>query len=94
MPQQLTRRKCEKIFRFYKRPLGRGEPLVAVRKKTKEILHEKMCKCVNALYKGTASSDPSQLRPYTDAIAICKRSVYTRKGLTPPRFTCRLRPKN
>ncbi len=93
MPQQLTRRKCEKILRFYKKPLGRSESLVAVRNKTKAILREKMCRCVNALYKGTPSSEPSELRPYSDSVAICKRSVYTRKGLTPPKFTCRLRPK-
>ena len=93
MPQQLTRRKCEKILRFYKKPLGRGDALVELRNKTKEILRDKMCKCVNALYKGSATTDAGELRPYTDSIAICKRSVYTRKGLTPPRFTCRLRPK-
>jgi len=91
MPQQLTRRKCERILRFYKMPLVRGAPLVTLRAQTKRILHDKMCKCVNALYKGTATSTRSDLHSFEDSIAICKRSVYGRKGLTPPRFTCRIR---
>jgi hypothetical protein len=91
MPQQLTRRKCERILRFYKKPVILGAPLVTLRAQTKHILHDKMCKCVNALYKGNATSKSRDLHAYEDSIAICKRSVYGRKGLTPPRFTCRVR---
>lgn len=91
MPQQLTRRKCERILRFYKKPVVRTAPLVTLRAQTKHILHDKMCKCVNALYKGTATRTPNELHSYEDSIAICKRSVYGRKGLAPPRFTCRIR---
>lgn len=91
MSQQLTRRKCERILRFYKKPVVRGAPLVTLRAQTKHILNNKMCKCVNALYKGNATSKPSDLHSYKDSIAICKRSVYGRKGLTPVRFTCRIR---
>ena len=90
MPQQLTRRKCERILRFYKKPVIRGAPLVTLRAETKHILHDKMCKCVNALYKGNATSTTRDLHAYEDSIAICKRSVYGRKGLTSPRFTCRV----
>lgn len=94
--RQLTRRKCERILRFYKNPFTRTEQLSILRKKTKDILNDKMCKCVNALYKGTAASSSSSssskdLHAYEDSIAICKRSVYGRKGLTPPRFTCKKR---
>lgn len=91
MPQQLTRRKCERILRFYKKPFVRSASLVTLRKQTKDILHDKMCKCVNALYKGNASSIPDDLHEYKDSVAICKRSVYGRKGLTPPKFTCRIK---
>ena len=98
LDKQLTRRKCERILRFYKNPFSRTEQLSILRKKTKDILNDKMCKCVNALYKGTAaisssssSSSSKDLHAYEDSIAICKRSVYGRKGLTPPRFTCKKR---
>lgn len=89
--RQLTRRKCERILRFYKNPFTRTEQLSILRKKTKDILNDKMCKCVNALYKGHSTSASKDLHAYKDSIAICKRSVYGRKGLTPPRFTCKKR---
>ena len=91
LDKQLTRRKCERILRFYKNPFSRTEKLIILRKKNKDILNDKMCKCVNALYKGTAASNSKDLHAYEDSIAICKRSVYGRKGLTPPRFTCKIR---
>ena len=89
MPQQLTRRKCEKILRFYKKRVNPGTSLFTLRRKTNAILHDKMCKCVNALYKGGATTNPRNLHSYKDSIAICKRSVYGRKQLRPPRFTCK-----
>jgi hypothetical protein len=87
----LTRRKCVKILNFYKKNT-RGVSLPTLRQRATRILHEKMCKCVNALYKGkgrVSGSDAVASR-YSRAVAICKNSVYTKKKISPaPKFSCK-----
>ena len=90
----LTRHKCVKILKFYKKNT-RGLSLPTLRRRTTRILHEKMCRCVNALYKGTGrvsgeSSDDVVNSRYSRAVAICKNSVYTKKRISPaPKFSCK-----
>jgi len=81
----LTRRKCVKILNYYKKNT-RGVSLPTLRRRTSHILHRKMCQCVNALYKGSESRTNAK---YTRAVAICKNSVYIKKGVPPPKFKCK-----
>ena len=89
----LTRHKCVKILKYYKKNT-RGLSLPTLRRRTTRILHEKMCRCVNALYKGPGrvsgeSGAAGNIR-YSRAVAICKNSVYTKKRISPaPKFSCK-----
>lgn len=90
----LTRHKCVKILKYYKKNT-RGLSLPTLRRRTTRILHEKMCRCVNALYKGVgrvsgeAEKGATNSR-YSRAVAICKNSVYTKKRISPaPKFSCK-----
>ena len=99
---KLTRYKCVKILKYYKKNT-RGVSLPTLRRRTAEILHEKMCRCVNALYKRSGQDqdqdqDQDQTQSgndatsYSRAIAICKNSVYTKKRISPaPKFSCKRR---
>jgi len=90
----LTRYKCVKILKYYKKNT-RGLSLPTLRRRTAEMLRDKMCRCVNALYKkgetgaGQGQEDAAK---YSRAVAICKNSVYTKKRISPaPKFSCKNR---
>lgn len=89
---KLTRHKCVKILKYYKKNT-RGVSLPTLRRRTTEILREKMCRCVNALYKRNGDdNDSAAAAAYSRAVAICKNSVYTRKQISPaPKFSCKKR---
>jgi len=88
----LTRHKCVKILKYYKKNT-RGLSLPTLRRRTTRILHEKMCRCVNALYKGpgrVSGEGAGAVNRYSRAVAICKNSVYTKKRISPaPKFSCK-----
>lgn len=88
----LTRYKCVKILKYYKKNT-RGVSLPTLRRRTAEMLREKMCRCVNALYKGSQEvQEQGQVAQskYSRAVAICKNSVYTKKRISPaPKFSCK-----
>jgi hypothetical protein len=95
----LTRYKCVKILKYYKKST-RGISLPTLRRRTTEILREKMCRCVNALYKKNGGpdapdapdADNDSAAAYSRAVAICKNSVYTKKRISPaPKFSCKKR---
>lgn len=95
----LTRHKCVKILKYYKKNT-RGVSLPTLRRRTTEILREKMCRCVNALYKRGETGagqqqqqqQPGKAAAYSRAVAICKNSVYTKKRISPaPKFSCKNR---
>lgn len=96
----LTRHKCVKILKFYKKNT-RGVSLPTLRRRTTEVLREKMCRCVNALYKRPENGEQNAAPPpavastaYSRAVAVCKNSVYTKKRISPaPKFSCKNRLK-
>lgn len=91
----LTRRKCVKILKFYKKNT-RGVSLPTLRRRTTEVLRDKMCRCVNALYKKRSAlgTIDDSAAAYSRAVAICKNSVYTKKRISPaPKFSCKNRLK-
>ena len=97
---KLTRYRCVKILKYYNKNT-RGVSLPTLRRRTTEILREKMCRCVNALYKknggpsadeGAGVGSAAAAAAYSRAVAICKNSVYTKKRISPaPKFSCKKR---
>jgi hypothetical protein len=87
---KLTRYKCVKILKYYKKNT-RGVSLPTLRRRTAEMLREKMCRCVNALYKRSGEGQGQDAAAkYSRAVAICKNSVYTKKRISPaPKFSCK-----
>ena len=51
-------------------------------KSAKDVLANKLCRCIKKIY----TDDESQ------AISICKNSIFTKKGLTVGRFKCKKTP--
>ncbi len=78
-----------KIYEFYKIPIPKTKSKKpSIRKMKKHInrlLAQKLCRCI----KKVKSKKYKEGR----AIAICTHSVFKRKGLRRPRFTCKKRQR-
>lgn len=83
MPKTLTKKDYEAVLNYYAVPIKKGERLESIRKKAEDILSNKLCRCIKKVVE----------KPHTDgekrAIAICKKGVLHKKGLTDSGFSCK-----
>ena len=80
---RLKNKDYNKILDFYK--LKRPKTLKMKKRVVENILAKKLCRCIKKVT--SKNKKPPQ------AIAICKNSVFHKKGVNPYRFTCKKKPK-
>ena len=75
------------ILRFYKIKANKNMSLKNIKNKAEKILVSKLCKCIKKVDKNINKSDDQR------SIAICKKSIMTRKNLGFYKFKCKKTPK-
>jgi hypothetical protein len=78
---KITTGDYKKILSFYKMRLPKKNK--TLKEKAEKILGTKLCKCIK---KVGLKNEPR-------SIAICSRSIFTRKGLRRGKFTCKKRAR-
>ena len=92
---KLTREDYTKILNHYglqpiyriKNKTRKNKPtidLVKTKKLTRKVLSEKLCKCIKKVQK-----DSKGKLPENAAIAICRRSIFSNRGLKHYAFSCK-----
>ncbi len=80
MPIALTKQDYKKILEYYNVEIPRN--LAEMKEKASKIMATKLCKCIKKVEK---TSSPTG----TNAIAICNKSIFTRRNLRHSTFQCR-----
>ena len=74
------------LLNYYKIPDIKKMKNKEVKILAENILADKLCRCIKKVTKKNKLPEPS-------AIAICKKSVITRKNIKINRFSCKNKPK-
>jgi hypothetical protein len=76
---KITTQDYKKILSYYKMRLPKKNK--TLKKKAEHLLVTKLCKCIKKV----------GLKNESRSIAICTKSIFTRKGLRRGKFTCKKR---
>jgi hypothetical protein len=76
MSSELTMTDYINILKYYKLSIPRSKKMI--QNKAEKILNEKLCKCIKKI-------DP---KDESKSIAICTKSLFTKKGYKRGKFTC------
>lgn len=80
---RLTRKDYETVLKYYKLPFKQGEKAGSIKVRAEKVLADKLCRCIKRVTKKSRSTNEQR------SIAICKKSVLQKKGLTDVGFKCR-----
>lgn len=80
---RLTRKDYETVLKYYKLPFKQSEKASSIKVRAEKVLADKLCRCIKRVTKKSRSTNEQR------SIAICKKSVLQKKGLTDVGFKCR-----
>ena len=75
----LTKKDYKQLLDYYQVKYKKNISYKKIKNLGEKILAEKLCKCIKKIDKNNENK----------SIAICKNSVFTYKGLTFKKFTCK-----
>jgi hypothetical protein len=81
MSSELTNEDYINILTYYKMVIPKSKRLL--KKQAENIMSEKLCRCIKKVKKSDNTITEGQ------AIGICSKTIFNRKGLTRGKFSCR-----
>lgn len=89
---KLTKKDYTKILNYYgKKPVYTKKNKYNLKKTkelTRQVLSKKLCDCIKKVQKSRKKKMAEK-----DAIAICRNSIFSNRGIGHYRFTCKKGPK-
>lgn len=83
MPKKLERKDYENVLKFYNVPFVAAQPIQELKTAVEELMSDKLCRCIKKVTSQGHSDGENR------AIAVCKKSILHKKGLTDTGFYCK-----
>jgi hypothetical protein len=81
MSSELTNEDYINILTYYKMDIPKSKRIL--KKQAENIISEKLCRCIKKVKQSNKNITEGQ------AIGICSKSIFERKGFTRGKFSCR-----
>ena len=81
MSSELTNEDYINILTYYKMDIPKSKRLL--KKQAENIMSEKLCRCIKKVKQSNKKITEGQ------AIGICSKTIFVKKGFTRSKFTCR-----